>query len=40
MIATMLPYSIAFIISWTGLLILWILLQLPMGPGSGLFLNR
>jgi aminobenzoyl-glutamate transport protein len=40
MIATMLPYSIAFIVSWTGLLILWILLKLPMGPGSGLFVPR
>ena len=40
MIATMLPYSVAFIISWTGLLILWILLKIPMGPGSGLFLPK
>lgn len=36
MIATMLPYSLAFIFSWTGLLILWIVLDLPIGPGAGL----
>jgi aminobenzoyl-glutamate transport protein len=35
-IATMLPYSIAFILSWTGLLVLWIVLDLPLGPGVGL----
>jgi aminobenzoyl-glutamate transport protein len=40
MIATMLPYSIAFLLSWSALLILWILVGIPMGPGSGLFLNR
>ncbi len=40
LIATMLPYSIAFIATWSGLLILWILLELPMGPGSALFLPR
>jgi aminobenzoyl-glutamate transport protein len=40
MIATMLPYSLAFIVSWTLLLIGWILLGLPMGPGSGLYLPR
>jgi aminobenzoyl-glutamate transport protein len=38
MIATMMPYSIAFMISWTLMLILWIWLGIPMGPGAGLFL--
>ena len=38
-IATMLPYSIVFSIGWTILLIIWIMLGLPLGPGSGLFYN-
>jgi len=36
-IATMLPYSIVFFIAWTVLLIIWILLGLPLGPGAGLY---
>ena len=35
-IATMLPYSIAFFIVWTILLIAWVLLGLPLGPGATL----
>ncbi|MEE9449095.1 MAG: AbgT family transporter [Ignavibacteriaceae bacterium] len=38
-IATMLPYSILFFIVWTVLLIIWILLGLPLGPGAGLYYN-
>lgn len=37
LIATMLPYSITFMIAWTGLMIVWILLGLPLGPEAGLF---
>jgi aminobenzoyl-glutamate transport protein len=40
MIATMLPYSIVFLIVWTGLLIAWIATGLPMGPGAPLFLAK
>lgn len=36
-IATMLPYSIVFFIAWTILLIAWIQLGLPLGPGAGIF---
>jgi aminobenzoyl-glutamate transport protein len=36
-IATMIPYSIAFFIMWTILLTAWILLGLPLGPGAGLY---
>jgi len=36
-IATMLPFSIALYISWTILLIGWILLELPLGPGAPLY---
>lgn len=36
-ISTMLPYSLIFFIAWSILLILWIKLGLPLGPGAGLF---
>ena len=36
--ATMLPYSAAFLISWTLLMLLWVLAGLPIGPGTGIFL--
>jgi aminobenzoyl-glutamate transport protein len=36
-ISTMLPYSIVFFIGWTLLLVAWILLGLPLGPGAGLY---
>lgn len=39
-IATMLPYSIAFFIMWTLLLIAWIWLGLPLGPEAGLYYTR
>lgn len=32
LISTMLPYTIVFTIFWTGLLITWVLLGLPLGP--------
>jgi aminobenzoyl-glutamate transport protein len=35
-IATMIPYSIAFFIIWTLLLIVWISLGIPLGPGAGI----
>ena len=35
--ATMVPYSIAFLIGWTILLAVWIVLQLPIGIGAGLY---
>jgi aminobenzoyl-glutamate transport protein len=37
LISTMLPYSVAFFILWTLLLIVWVLLGLPLGPGAGLY---
>ena len=39
-IATMLPYSIVFLIVWTLLLIAWIAAGWPMGPGAPLFLAK
>jgi aminobenzoyl-glutamate transport protein len=38
-IATMLPYSIAFLAVWTVLLVVWLLTGLPLGPGGGLYLD-
>lgn len=38
-IATMLPYTIIFTIVWTALLIVWIMLEIPVGPGAELFLR-
>lgn len=35
-IAAMLPYSIAFFIVWTLILIAWILFGLPLGPDAGI----
>ena len=36
-IALMLPYSIAFLVSWSILLLIWILLGWPLGPGASIF---
>ncbi|HET8963575.1 MAG TPA: AbgT family transporter, partial [Chitinophagales bacterium] len=33
-ISTMLPYTIVFTIGWSILLIIWVLLGLPIGPGA------
>jgi aminobenzoyl-glutamate transport protein len=40
LVATMLPYSVSFLIAWTLLLVAWILLGLPVGPGAGLYLAQ
>jgi aminobenzoyl-glutamate transport protein len=29
----MLPYSVAFLLAWSVLLVAWMLLELPFGPG-------
>ena len=36
LIATMLPYSVAFTVAWTTLLLIWMWIGLPLGPESGL----
>jgi aminobenzoyl-glutamate transport protein len=38
-VSTMLPYSVAFFIVWSILLIVWFLLGLPVGPGAPLKLG-
>jgi aminobenzoyl-glutamate transport protein len=35
-IATMLPYTVTFLIVWSLMLVVWMLLGLPVGPGAGL----
>lgn len=37
-ISTMLPLTIGFVISWTLLLIVWYVLNLPLGPGAMVFM--
>ncbi len=37
-IALMLPYSIVFFILWTILLIIWMLIGIPVGPGAGILI--
>ncbi len=37
-IATMLPYSIVFILTWIVILVLWMVLGLPTGPDAPIFM--
>ena len=37
-ISLMIPYSIAFLLSWIVLVIIWMLLGLPLGPGAFVFM--
>jgi aminobenzoyl-glutamate transport protein len=37
LISTMLPYSVAFFVVWTLLLILWVTFNLPLGPDAGIY---
>ncbi len=37
-VATMLPYTVVFLIVWSVLLMAWMLLGIPVGPGAGLYL--
>ncbi|MGH7774249.1 MAG: AbgT family transporter [Candidatus Binatia bacterium] len=36
LLAMMLPYSVAFAIGWSLLLVIWLLLGIPLGPGASL----
>ena len=35
-VATMLPYTIVFLVVWLALLVVWMVLGIPVGPGAGL----
>lgn len=37
LVSTMLPYSVFFLVGWTLLLVVWILLGIPLGPGGPLY---
>lgn len=39
LVSTMLPYTIVFTIVWTGLLLLWMWLDIPLGKGGPLTYN-
>ena len=38
LIATMLPYSVGFLIIWLSMLVFWIVFGLPLGPDAPMFL--
>lgn len=38
LVATMLPYSVVFFLGWIVLLIAWLLIGIPLGPGAGIHL--
>ncbi len=40
LVAAMLPYSLWFLLVWTLLLVIWIGLGLPLGPGAPLFIAK
>ncbi len=39
-IATMLPYTVVFLIIWIALLVIWMAFDLPVGPGAELHLQQ
>jgi aminobenzoyl-glutamate transport protein len=39
LVATMLPYTVAFLVAWSALLLAWMLLGWPVGPGAGLWFD-
>lgn len=38
LISTMLPYSLAFLVTWILLLVIWMIFQLPLGPETLMFI--
>lgn len=39
MLATMMPFSLAFLLSWSVMLAIWIVLGIPLGPGAPIFVG-
>ena len=39
LVATMLPYTVAFFAMWPFLLLVWMLAGWPVGPGAGIYLQ-
>lgn len=40
LISVMLPFSLAFLIGWTTLLVIWYYAGLPIGPGISMLLAK
>jgi aminobenzoyl-glutamate transport protein len=40
LIATIIPYTITFIIIWTILFIGWFAFEIPVGPGAAMFIGQ
>lgn len=40
LVATMLPYTVVFLVVWTVLLMVWYAFEIPLGPGSPMFYAR
>lgn len=40
LISTMLPYSIAFTVAWSVMLIIWMLTGIDIGPGSPIYMPQ
>ncbi len=38
-VATMLPYTIAFLVVWIILLVVWLIFDIPLGPGAPMFID-
>ncbi len=37
-VATMLPYTLAFLVVWSLMLVVWMVFEIPLGPGAPMFL--
>lgn len=37
LISTMVPYSLAFLVFWSILLVIWMFIGAPLGPGAPLY---
>jgi aminobenzoyl-glutamate transport protein len=40
LVATMLPFSVVFLLLWSLLLCVWYWLGLPLGPGAAIYLPK
>jgi aminobenzoyl-glutamate transport protein len=39
-VATMLPYTVTFLVAWIILLVIWMTLGIPVGPGAPIYLSN
>src|SRR5690606_13320232 len=38
-VATMLPYTLVFLAVWLTLFVIWVFLEIPLGPGSPMYID-